>query len=364
MTTPRLEIDLAAIGHNAQFLVTALGAKGIGVTGVTKATLGSPDVARVMVAAGVRRLADSRIENLEAMREAGIRVPLTLLRSPAPRQADAVVACADVVMVSDLDVAMALSEAAARTGRAIGIMVMVELGDLREGVMPADLADVTRRIHRTPLLHLTGIGTNLACQSGVVPEVGQMQELSALAKVVEGKIGRPLEIISGGNSSSLGWALSHGSAERINDLRLGESILLGLDPLTRTPIAGLRTDAFTLVATVIESALKPSRPWGTLGQGAFGAVVPIPARPSGRIVQTILNIGEQDIDPRDVMLPAGITVLGASSDHLVVETPTRLAAGTEVRMRVGYSALLRSMTSPFVAERPVVVPAAPVLATS
>jgi predicted amino acid racemase len=331
--------------------VNRLGAKGIGVTGVTKATLGSPDIAREMVAAGVRGLADSRIENLVALRESGIRTPLTLLRSPTPQQADEVVACATTVMVSDLDVVMALSEAAGRHGPVLGIIVMVELGDLREGVMPADLADIARRIHRTSRVSLTGIGTNLACQSGVVPEAGHMKELSALAGVVEGKIGRPLEIISGGNSASLGWALGAGSPERVNDLRLGEAILLGTDPLTRTAVDGLHTDAITLVASVIESTSKPGRPWGTLGQGAFGAIKPPEHRERGPIIQTILSVGHQDIDPMDLTLPPGMLLLGASSDHLVVETPTRMKAGTEVRMGVGYSALLRAMTSPFVAER-------------
>ncbi|PKQ27291.1 MAG: alanine racemase [Actinobacteria bacterium HGW-Actinobacteria-4] len=364
MTTPRLEIDFGKIGDNARSLVQRLGAKGIGVTGVTKATLGSPDIARELIAAGVRGLADSRIENLRALRESGVRVPLTLLRSPAPDQADEAAACANVVMTTDLDVAMALSDAASRTGRLVGIIVMVELGDLREGVMPADLADVCRRVHRTAGLTLTGIGTNLACQSGVVPEVAQMQELSALATIVESKIGRQLAVVSGGNSASLGWALSAAPPERVNDLRLGESILLGLDPLTRTPVEGLHTDAITLVASVIESRVKPAQPWGKLAQGAFGAVVPVTARSRGQIIQTILAVGEQDVDPRDISLPAGVSVLGASSDHLVVETPLQLAAGTEVRMGVGYSALLRAMTSPFVAERPTLPVAAPARARS
>ena len=69
MITPRIEIDLAKIEDNARSLVTRLAKRGIRVTGVTKATLGSPDVARAMVRGGVTRLADSRIENLEALQE-------------------------------------------------------------------------------------------------------------------------------------------------------------------------------------------------------------------------------------------------------------------------------------------------------
>jgi ornithine racemase len=71
MTAPRLEIDLAKIRHNARTLVERLGRRGIAVTGVTKATLGSPIIAEALLTAGVQKLGDSRIENIEAMRRAG-----------------------------------------------------------------------------------------------------------------------------------------------------------------------------------------------------------------------------------------------------------------------------------------------------
>jgi predicted amino acid racemase len=161
--------------------------------------------------------------------------------------------------------------------------------------------------------------------------------------------GTPTPLFSGGNSANLGWALGRGRVGAINDLRLGESILLGLDPLTRTPIPGLRTDAFAVVGSVIESLSKPAAPWGHRAQSAFGAVAAPTAR--GSIIQTVVALGRQDIDPDGLTPPPGFRVLGASSDHLVLETPTRLPAGTEIRFGVDYSALMRAMTSPFVAER-------------
>lgn len=349
MITPRIEVDLSAIEHNARELVTRLRRRGITVTGVTKATLGSPEVAKAMLRGGVARLGDSRIDNLEALREAGIRAPLVLLRAPAPAWADRAVATADSSLVSDLDVVNALSVAAGRRAATHGIVLMVELGDLREGLMMTDALDAARVISRTRHVVLAGVGTNLACRSGVVPGEEQMQQLGALAGTMVSKFGVPMPIISGGNSANLRWALGRGRVGTINDLRLGESILLGMDPLTRIPIEGLRTDAFTLVAPVIESLAKPSAPWGPREQGAFGQSTP--ARDRGSIVQTIVALGRQDVDPEGLVPPVGVSVLAASSDHLVLETPMRLPAGTEVRFGVGYSALLRAMTSPFVAER-------------
>ncbi len=121
-------------------------------------------------------------------------------------------------------------------------------------------------------LVLAGIGTNLACQSGVVPDQHKMDELSGLADDVESACGLRLESVSGGNSGSLGWALSTTDVGRVDELRLGEAILLGLDPLTRLPIDGLRQDGFQLIAEVIEMKTKPTRPWGAIAQTAFGPV--------------------------------------------------------------------------------------------
>jgi predicted amino acid racemase len=64
MPAPRLEIDLGKIYHNACTLVERLASRGISVTGVTKATLGSPEIAATLLQAGVGALGDSRIENL------------------------------------------------------------------------------------------------------------------------------------------------------------------------------------------------------------------------------------------------------------------------------------------------------------
>jgi len=354
MTAPRLEIDLAKIDHNARTLVGRLAARGISVTGVTKATLGSPEFARTMKGAGVTGLGDSRIENIEAMRAAGVTATMTLLRSPMPSQVGRVVASADVSLNTELDVIAMLSDAAGRLGLTHRVVLMVELGDLREGIMPGDLEDVVRRVLRLPDLTLAGIGTNLACRSGVAPDAEKMGELSALAGDIEATFGIHLETVSGGSSANLEWALGSADVGRINDLRLGEAILLGREPLRRQPIDGLHTDAIALVAEVIESKAKPSMPWGQTAQPAFGGTPPAADR--GLVVQTIVALGHQDVDPAGLTPPPGTHIMGASSDHLVLESDHRMMSGAELSFQVNYSALVRAMTSPFVARRFVTAP--------
>lgn len=351
MSTPRLEIDLGKIEQNARKLVGWLASRGIGVTGIVKATLGSPAIAQALLRAGVKRLGDSRIENIEELRRAHICAPIILVRSPMLSQVGRVVRSADASFNTELDVIAALSTAARHEARTHGVLLMVELGDLREGVMPKDLLDTVKRMLRLPNIALSGIGTNLACRNGVRPDISNMAELSSLADAIDAafadSLGGPIRVVSGGNSANLDWAMSDSDPGRIDDLRLGESILLGREPLGRRAIDGLSTDAIRLVAEVIESNRKPSQPWGSVAQGAFGEVPHGPDR--GWVRQAILGIGRQDIDPDDIHAPPGIEVRSASSDHLIIECESRhLEVGTEITFELGYSALLRAMTSPHV----------------
>ena len=350
MSAPRLEIRLDRLHHNASRLVQTLGARGIGVTAVTKATLGSPDVARTLLDAGVHGLADSRIENVERLRAAGITAQITLCRSPMLSEVDRVVACADASLNTEPVVLDALSASAVKQRRTHGVVLMVELGDLREGVLAVGLPVIVDRTLALDNIALRGIGTNLACQNGVVPDEVNMTVLSDLVREVEAQIGRPIEVVSGGNSANFTWASMAFDVGRVNDLRLGEAILLGVDPLDRTPIAGLHTDAFHIVAEVIEQKAKPSAPWGATAQTAFGRESP--PVDTGTCERVIVALGRQDIDPDGLTPPPGLAILGASSDHLVITVDRSISVpkvGDEIRFAIDYSALLRAMTSPFVA---------------
>lgn len=346
---PRLEIDLDKIFHNASILVERLSCRGISVTGVTKSTLGSVEVASTLLRAGVKGLGDSRIENIEAMQLEQITASMTLIRSPMLSQAKRVVKHADISCNSEIEVIRKLSLEAQQTNLTHGVILMIELGDLREGIMPDDLTDTVGEVLSLPNITLKGIGTNLACRSGVSPDNHNMAKLSELADSLETTFGITLEIISGGNSANLEWALSSVETGRVNNLRLGEAILLGCETLHRQPIEGLHTDAITLYAEVIEVKNKPSLPSGRIAQTAFGEAPTATDR--GLVSQAIVAVGRQDIDPHGLIAPAGINIMGASSDHLILESAEfDIYVGEEVIFQLNYSALVRAMTSPFVSQ--------------
>ncbi len=347
MTTPRIEIDLEKIAHNAKKLKTLYGAKGISVIGVTKVVCGEPEIANVLVESGIGTLADSRIANITRMRKAGVQARFLLLRSPIPSQAESVVTYADMSLNTEVSVIKILSQYAVKYHTTHKIILMVELGDLREGLMPSNLENTVKEVVELKGIKLAGIGANLACFGGIQPDKKNMEYLSSLARGIEKKFGLALEFVSGGNSANYRWFTSTKDVGSVNNLRLGESIFLGRETLYREPIPGLFTDAFILVAEVIESQVKPSVPYGRVCQDAFGNIPTFQNR--GRIRRAILGIGLQDVLVSGLTPEPEIDILGASSDHLIIHAKQRdLRAGDEVEFDLNYGALLSVMTSQYV----------------
>jgi predicted amino acid racemase len=342
-----MEIELGKLAHNASQLTALYGSKGIWVTAVTKGVCGSLPIARALLDSGIRSFGDSRISNIEKMREAGLDAQFILIRPPAPSEVGRVLEFADVSLQTEISVIRLFAMHASNLGKIHRIILMIELGDLREGVLPSDVEPMVAEVMGLRGVELIGIGTNLACFGGVRPTEAKMQELSAIGRNLQQRCGIDLKIVSGGNSANYQWFVSTMEVGLVNHLRIGEAILLGCDTLTRERIPGLYTDAFTLAAEVIELKTKPSRPYGEITQDAFGRV-PV-FKDKGQIERAILALGRQDVDVAAINPRIEATVLGASSDGLILDVSgLSLEPGSEVRFDVGYSALLRAMTSPYV----------------
>jgi len=346
MSLPRLEIDLGKIAHNTKKLKELYDSKGIEIIGVTKVVCGAPAVAKVLLKSGIRILADSRIENIIKMKEADVQAEFLLLRTPSSR-AESVVKYADISLNSELFAIKALSKSAVNQGIKHKIILMVELGDLREGILPVELENTVSEVIGLSGIELAGIGANLACLGGIKPDNEKMKYLSSIARDMEDKFGLKFRFVSGGNSANYDWFMSTKDIGRINNLRIGESIFLGRETLDRKAIPGLFTDAFTLITEVIESKIKPSLPYGDVHQNAFGDV----ARYTdlGSMRRALLGVGLQDVLVSGLTPLADIDILGASSDHIVVNAKeSEIKVGDTVEFNLNYGALLSAMTSPYI----------------
>lgn len=347
--TPRLEMYTDRIENNARAVVELCHAHGAQVACVTKVMSAHPAVLHALANGGADMIADSRILNLQSIANTGLHLPVLLLRSPAPSRAADVVRCADYSLNSSLETIELLSLAAQLTRTRHKVIVMVDVGDLREGVWPDRVASVVREAARLPRIEIVGLGANLACYGGVVPTAENMQMLVDVRNACRKATGLDLDLISGGNSANLPLLASGGMPPEINHFRIGEAITLGRNVLDRSPWPGTRQDTFRIVAEVLEIERKPSIPIGPRCQDAFGGHIEFVDR--GVRKRAICNIGRQDvvvdgIEPED----AGIIVLGGSSDHLVLdveEAHSSVRVGDEIGFYPSYGALLAATTSPY-----------------
>ncbi len=317
--------------------------------GVSKAVLGDPAIAQAMLQGGVKFIADSRLENIQKMKNAGISTQFVLLRT-ALSQAESVIRNVDISLNTELETIKELSRYAKIHNKIHKIILMVELGDLREGILPCNFSQFIKTTLSLPHIKIIGIGCNLACYGGIKPNNQKMHELSQLANAIEKEFQINLEIISGGNSANHEWYESADKVERINNLRIGESILLGCETVNRQVIPGLHTSAFKLIAEVIESQEKPSLPYGEICQDAFGNVPSFCDR--GIRQRAIIALGRQDILVSGLKPIQDLEILGSSSDHVVLDSKNyNLKVGSEVKFELDYGALLAAMTSPFISKQ-------------
>lgn len=344
----RIEVDCERIRRNTAAVVSMCAPVQIEVAGVTKACCGHPDVARAMLAGGASLLADSRLPNIRRLRQAGIDGEIMLLRLPALSQAAEVVELTQISLNSQLETMQTLSRAAARRGLIHRVILMIETGDRREGVMSEQALDIARAIVKLPHIELAGVGANVTCIAGVLPTVDNTQLLIEVGEKIERSLGIQLPTFSAGNSASLALVLRREMPVRANQLRIGGAIVIGeIDSTGDWPAALPHQDAFAVFAEVIEVETKPSLPAGPVAPNAFGEIPHWPDRGLRR--RAILALGRQDVQVESLAPKRpGITFIGASSDHLVLdvteaEPPVRL--GEELEFRPLYGAVATAMAS-------------------
>ena len=343
---PRIEITLSKIEDNARMLCELYGQRGISLMGVSKAVLGEPLIASAMIRGGVKFIADSRLENIQRMKNSRISAQFVLLRT-APSQAESIVEDVDISLNTEIETLEKLNYYASLHNKIHQIILMVEMGDLREGILPQDIFPFIKQVLSLPHLKISGLGCNLACYGGIKPDERKMQQLSELTDAIEQKFQINLPLISGGNSANYEWYKSTNNVRRINNLRIGESILLGCGTVNRQAIPKLHTNAFKLIAEVIESKIKPSLPFGETCQDAFGNI-PV-FRDRGRHRRAIIALGKQDTSISGLSPDRDLEILGASSDHLVLDCKNSyLKVGVGVNFNLDYGSLLTAMTSPFI----------------
>ncbi|MDG6218625.1 MAG: alanine/ornithine racemase family PLP-dependent enzyme [Candidatus Thermoplasmatota archaeon] len=345
---PKVHIDLDKIQRNAKTIVDIAERSGIKVFGVTKATTGDPKVGKAMIDGGVTGLADSRISNIKRLKSHLPAVSCMLLRTPMFSEIAEVIRFADCSINTELAILKALASEATKQCKTHEIILMAELGERREGILNEEFQDIISCVQKEKSLQLRGIAMNLTCFSGVIPTEQKLNDFLKLVDQLESNFDVKFEIISGGNTANIPRLIYHPHTSKINQLRVGEGILLGRETIQRTAIEHTFQDAFILEAELIEVKKKPSVPDGIITENAFGEKKLFEDK--GLMIRGIAAIGMQDVIIDDLSpCDSTVSIIGGSSDHLILELPNETyTVGDTVRFIPKYGALVHLFTSPYV----------------
>ena len=328
---------------------------GISVAGVIKVTGGMASAAKDYEDCGAVMIGSSRLEQLARAKSSGVNIPMLMIRVPMLSEVSEMVEVCDYSLQSELAVLKATDDAAIRADKIHNVILMADLGDLREGYFEKEeLVDVAKYVEDyLSGLHLAGIGTNLGCYGSVMPTEEKMKQLIEYAEAIEEAIGRRLEIVSGGATSSLMPLFDGKMPEKINMLRIGAGAFLGALEDTRIcygrkEMDALYDDVFTLDAEVIEVRTKPTHPIGKLGVDASGRKATYVDR--GNRKRALVAIGTADYGDTGDIIPQleGSYVVGASGDHTIVDIEDcsgHIRPGDVITFKLRYSALLHLTSS-------------------
>jgi len=320
---PQLKINLSTIKNNTEVIVNMCRKNDIKVSGVIKGFNGLIKISEKLLEGGVENLASSRVQQLKKIKKHFKDTETLLLRIPMMSELDELLKYCDISLNSNKETLEKLNEKAKKAGKKHRIILMRDLGDLREGIFDRDeFIDFAVYVEKNlKNIYLEGIGTNLSCYGSISPTEENMNELAKTAEIVENQIDRKLDIVSGGGTTTLPLVYNKKIPKKINHLRVGEGIINNMDLQNywNVEIEGLKNDTFILEAQVVESNIKPTHPIGKMCVDAFGNK-PI-YEDKGYRKRVILAIGNQDTGDSKKLLPLEekVQILGASSDHTIVD---------------------------------------------
>ena len=351
----RIIIDPEALNHNIQIINDWMKNHGANWTLVTKVLCGHPETLQALQLLGIRSMGDSRLDNLRAIERVNPDFEAWYLRLPHLSVISDVITLANVSLNSETDIIEELNSEAARQDRLHRIIVMIELGDLREGILPSSLIKFYKHIFELSNIEVLGIGANLACLSGTIPNVDQLTQLVLYRELLELKFGQKLPMISAGSSAVLPMLLNEQVPKSVNHFRIGEAVFLGTDLVYGGTLEGLRDDAIILEAEIAEVKEKGLVPLGeTTARTPFETVDEGEHSPGQRGYRAIVTVGQLDTDvPGLAPVDPNYQIAGASSDLVVInigEVHNGLRIGDTIKFKTNYAALLRLMSGKYIAK--------------
>lgn len=302
---------------------------------------------------GIGEMHDSRISNLKKIKEMHPEVMTCYIKPPPYDVIDSIVKYADASLNTELSTMHELSKEAKRQDKVHKVIIMIEMGDLREGVMREDLFDFYNEVFQLPNIEVIGLGTNLNCMHGVMPDEDKLIQLSLYKQIIELKFNKKIQLVSGGTTVTIPLLLNHQLPAGVNHFRVGEALFFGNNLFTGGTIEGMHSGVMELYTQVIEISEKPMVPSGDMGLNPQGKSVKINEEHYGKTsYRAILDIGYLDIDPKHLIsVNDDVNIADASSDMLILDVgdnESGYQVGDFIRFKMTYMGALAIMNSDYI----------------
>ena len=324
---------------------------------VLKMLCGNKTYLEYVLSLGDEQVCDARLSNLKKIKAINPNKETVYIKPPAKRSIKNVVKYADVSFNTEFTTIKWLSEEAVKQEKIHRIIIMIELGDLREGILGEHLMAFYKKIFELPNIKISGIGANLNCLSGVMPSKDKLIQLSLYEQLIEAKFGKKIDFVSGGSSVMIPLLLSKQIPKGVNHFRIGETLFFGVDLFTNNTIPKMKNDVFLLYAEIIEITEKSIVPYGDLEENPSGELLEINPEDYGKNhIRGILDIGLLDISKTEFLIPEDneIIFIGASSDMLVIDlsnTTKKYKVGDLVSFKMKYMGALLIMNSEYIEKK-------------
>jgi predicted amino acid racemase len=323
---------------------------------VTKLLCGNKLYIGELLKLNVFQAADSRISNLRIIKSIKPEIETIYIKPPAKHAVSNVVKYADISLNTSISVIKMLSKEAVKQDKIHKIIIMIEMGELREGIMRDDLIDFYSSVFELPNIEVTGIGTNLACLYGVLPNNDKLIQLSLYKQLIDATFNKKIPLVSGGASVTIPLIFNRTLPKGINHFRVGETLFLGTDVYHDTTFDKMQNDVFRLFAEIIELIEKPIVPMGEMGTNVKGESAEVNEEDYGKTTKrALIDLGLLDIEENQIFsLDPDISIIGASSDMIVMDlgdNEKNYKVGDFLEFRMTYMGTVRIMNSKYIEKR-------------
>jgi predicted amino acid racemase len=351
-----ITLDRYKLKDNFDYLDNLFNKNNIDWAIVTKMLCGNKTYLKEVLDLGVRQVCDSRVSNLKAIKSLNPKVETIYIKPPPKRSIKSIVKYADISMNTSFETVRLLSKEARQQDKTHKIVIMIEMGELREGVLREEVVNFYSRIFEMPNIEVIGIGTNLSCLYGVLPNQDKLIQLSLYKQLIEHKFNKKIPYVSGGSSVTIPLIKQGLLPESINHFRVGETLFLGTNVYDGTPFDFMHNDVFRIYAEIIELFEKPTVPQGEMGQNVEGETYDFDPEKSGETsYRALIDLGLLDIEQNHLYPTSdSCTLAGASSDMIVVDLGKNkkgYKVGDLLEFKTDYMGALRLLNSRYIDKR-------------